>query len=145
VRAARPDAPIEGILVQRQEAGLAEAIVGFRRDPVAGPIVSVGVGGVLAELYADVAVRAAPVSPAEAMAMIEAVRGLAPIRGWRGLPRGDVGALAAAIVALSRLAAARTVEEAEINPLIVRRDGEGVSAVDALLVRRNLAGQLDEP
>jgi hypothetical protein len=109
-------------------------LVGYRHDPLVGPIVTVGVGGRLAELYRDVSIRIAPVDATEAREMIDEVRGLAPIRGWRGLPAGDLDALAAAVVAVSRLsrAAGQPVAEAEINPLIVARDG--VVAVDALVV-----------
>jgi acyl-CoA synthetase (NDP forming) len=123
------------VLVQEMQSGLAEAIVGYRDDPVVGPLVLVGAGGVLSELYRDYALRIAPVSEAEAAGMIEQVKGLASIRGYRNLPRGDVMALARAISALSRLALAkgRPVREAEINPLIVKADG--VVAVDALVVR----------
>ena len=120
------------LLVQKMEKGLAEAIVGYRDDPVVGPLVLVGAGGTLAELYRDFAVALAPVTEAEATALIEKVKGLAVIRGYRNLPRGDVRALARAVSALSRLAFAENVREAEINPLIVRR--EGVVAVDVRLV-----------
>ncbi len=122
------------VLVQKMERGLAEAIVGYRDDPVVGPIVLVGAGGTLAELYKDFVVELAPVSPDEAMRMIEKVKGFAAIRGYRDLPRGDVKALARAASAISRLALipGRPVLEAEINPLIVRR--EGVVAVDGLAV-----------
>lgn len=114
------------------QKGLAEAIVGYRRDPVVGPIVLVGAGGVLAELYRDTAIRRAPVSEAEAEEMIGEVKGLAVIRGYRNLPKGDVKALAAAVAAFSRLCSFGNVAEAEINPLIVK--AKGVVAVDALLV-----------
>jgi len=126
----------ERLLVQRMESGLAEAIVGYRDDALVGPLVLVGAGGVLAELYEDVAIAMAPVSEAEAAALIERVKGLAIVRGYRNLPRGDVQALARAVAALSRLALipGRPVREAEINPLIVKR--EGVVAVDALVVRK---------
>ena len=122
------------ILVQRMESGVAEALVGFMRDAQAGPVVIVGVGGIDAELHDDTAVRLAPVSLAEAREMIEEVRGLAVLRGLRGRPRGDAEALARAVVAMSSLAqAAPRVAEAEINPLIVRREGSGAVAVDGLL------------
>ena len=123
----------ERLLVQRMESGLAEAIVGYRDDPVVGPLVLVGAGGTLAEIYQDFAVALAPVSEAEALAMIERVKGLAIVRGYRNLPRGDTEALARAVAALSRLALipGRPVREAEANPLIVKR--EGVVAVDALI------------
>jgi acyl-CoA synthetase (NDP forming) len=120
------------LLVQRMERGLAEAIVGYRDDPVVGPLVLVGAGGTLAEIYQDFAVALAPVTEAEAGELIDRVKGLAIIRGYRNLPRGDVAALARAVAALSRLAGAPQVREAEINPLIVKQ--RGVVAVDARLV-----------
>src|SRR5256885_11580065 len=125
------------LLVQRMERGLAEAIVGYRDDSVVGPLVLVGAGGTLAELYKDIAVALAPVTEAEAEALIARVKGLAIIRGYRNLPRGDVAALARAVSALSRLALidGRPVREAEINPLIVK--AEGVVAVDARLVLKD--------
>ncbi|HEY3075395.1 MAG TPA: acetate--CoA ligase family protein [Burkholderiales bacterium] len=118
------------LLVQRMEHGLAEAIVGYRDDPVVGPLVLVGAGGTLAELYKDFAVGLAPVSEAEAEAMIAGVKGLAVIRGYRNLPRGDVKALAKAVAAFSTLGSG--VREAEINPLMVQ--AQGVVAVDARVV-----------
>jgi acyl-CoA synthetase (NDP forming) len=122
------------LLVQRMESGLGEAIVGYRDDPVVGPLVLVGAGGILAELYNDAVVRLAPVGEAEALEMIGRVKGLAVLRGYRGRPAGDVAALARAVAAMSRLAlvAGRPVREAEANPVIVR--GRGVVAVDALAV-----------
>ncbi len=139
VRAKHSAAHINGILVQRMEKGLAEVILGFRRDPQVGPVVVLGIGGVLAEIYKDFALRLAPTSIADAHAMIEEVRGLALIRGYRGLPKGDCAALAQAVVAMSQLAAleGRVVSEAEINPLIVKREGEGIVAVDGLIVFRD--------
>jgi acetate---CoA ligase (ADP-forming) len=136
VGASQPKARINGILVQRMEKGLAEVILGFRRDPQIGPVVVLGVGGVLAEIYKDIAIRLAPVGIDEARAMVDQVRGLALIRGYRGMPRGDCEALAQAVAAMSQLALleGRAVAEAEINPLIVKAEGEGVIAVDGLIV-----------
>jgi acyl-CoA synthetase (NDP forming) len=136
IRASHPSARIDGILVQKMERGLAEVIVGFRRDPLVGPVVVLGVGGVLAEIYKDIAIRLAPVGIEEARTMVGQVRGLAVIRGYRGLPRGDCEALAQAVAAMSQLAALkeRPVSEAEINPLIVKAEGQGVVAVDGLIV-----------
>lgn len=134
VAAAAPAARITGLLVQPMARGLAEAILGFRRDPEVGPVVLLGAGGVLAELHRDIALRLAPVGLAEAQAMIAEVRAMKPLTGWRNLPRGDLDALAAAIVAASRLAAMPAVAEAEINPLIIGRPGEGVTLADAWVV-----------
>jgi acyl-CoA synthetase (NDP forming) len=135
VGASHPNAKINGILVQRMEKGLAEVILGFRRDPQVGPIVVLGVGGILAEIYQDIAIRLAPVGIGDARAMVEEVRGLAAIRGYRGLPRGDCAALAQAVAAMSQLALleGRAAAEAEINPLIVKPEGQGVVAVDGLI------------
>jgi acyl-CoA synthetase (NDP forming) len=136
VRSKHPDARIEGILVQRMEKGLAELILGYRRDPQVGPVVVLGIGGVLAEIYKDFAVRMAPVSAEDADAMIDEVKGLAVIRGYRGMPKGDRHALAQAVSAFSQIAFIDGVGEAEINPLMVKGEGEGVVAVDGLIVRR---------
>jgi acyl-CoA synthetase (NDP forming) len=134
VAAAAPDARITGILVQPMAKGLAEAILGFRRDPEVGPVVLLGAGGVLSELHRDIALRLAPVDEAEARAMIAEVRALTPLTGWRNLPPGDLDALAAAVVAVSRLAGLDAVREAEINPLIIHAEGAGVTVADAWIV-----------
>ncbi|MBM3358821.1 MAG: CoA-binding protein [Betaproteobacteria bacterium] len=134
-RAYKKDARIEGMLVQKMERGLAELILGYKSDPQVGPVVVLGVGGVLAEVYCDFALRLAPVTAEEAAGMIEEVRGLAIIRGYRGLRKGDLSALARAVAAFSQLAYLEPrVSEAEINPLIVKEEGKGCIAVDGLLV-----------
>jgi len=135
VAARAPGATLTGFLVQPMARGLAEVILGYRRDPESGPVVLVGAGGIMAELHRDTALRCAPVGLEEAHAMIAEVKGLKPLAGWRGLPRGDLDALARAIVALSRLAALPEVAEAEINPLIVHAEGAGVTVADAWVVR----------
>ncbi len=138
VKAHSPHAKLDGFLIQKMERGLAEVILGFRRDPLVGPTITVGLGGVLAEIYKDASTRIAPVNEAEARQMIEEVKGLATIRGYRNLPKGDVAALAKTIAAFSTLAhkAFADVSEAEINPLLVKPEGEGVVAVDGLVLLR---------
>ena len=136
VRAAAPQAKVTGFLVQSMAKGVAEAILGFRRDPEIGPVVLLGAGGVTAELWRDVNLSCAPVSLEEARAMIGRVKGLQVAAGWRGLPRGDLDALAQAVVSFSALAAREDVAEAEINPLIIGREGDGVVVADAWVVRR---------
>jgi acyl-CoA synthetase (NDP forming) len=136
-----PAAHVDGVLVQKMERGLAEVIVGYRRDPELGPVVLLGAGGTLAELRRSYSVRLAPVSLETAQEMIAEVPELAVLQGFRNLPRGDCAALAQAVCALSRLAVvtARTVSEAEINPLVVRGEGQGVVAVDGLAVFEDAA------
>jgi acyl-CoA synthetase (NDP forming) len=134
VAEAAPGARITGILAQPMAKGLAEAILGFRRDPEVGPVVLLGAGGVMSELHRDVALRLAPVDEEGARGMVAEIRAMKPLAGWRNLPRGDLDALARAIVAISRLAALDGVQEAEINPLIIGREGEGVTVADAWVV-----------
>lgn len=131
IRREQPQAKLDGVLVQHMEQGIAEVIVGFRRDPDAGPVVMVGVGGILAELGGGHAVRLAPVTLQTAREMVGEVAAFAVLRGYRNKPRGDLEALARVVHAMAGLAAADRVEEAEINPLLVKP--EGVVAVDALL------------
>jgi acyl-CoA synthetase (NDP forming) len=135
VASAAPHARLAGIQLQPMLKGIGEALLGYVLDPSVGPVVTLGVGGVLTEIYRDVSVRIAPVDVDEAREMIEEVRGFAPLRGYRGLERGDLDALASAIAAFSQLAFL-DVEEAEINPVLIRKQGEGVVALDALLIRR---------
>jgi acyl-CoA synthetase (NDP forming) len=126
------------VLVQPMIAGVGEVLVGYHVDPDVGPLVMVAAGGVLTEIYRDRSLRLAPVDPAEAREMVGEVKMTAALSGYRGRPAGDLGALARAIVALSKLADDPTVMEAEINPMIVRPVGQGVVAVDALV---KLAGK----
>lgn len=137
VKQHRPDARLEGFAIQEMRSGLAEVLVGYRVDPRIGPTIVVGVGGVLAEIYRDVVVALAPVSVGGARVMIDQLRGLAPLRGYRNLPQGDLPALAKAISAWSRLAQLpdSRITEAELNPLIIGGKDQGVVAVDALIVR----------
>ncbi|MFM9971426.1 MAG: acetate--CoA ligase family protein, partial [Burkholderiales bacterium] len=114
---------------------LAEIILGFKRDPQVGPVVVLGIGGVLAEIYKDFTARLAPVSVEDAAKMIAEVKGLATIRGYRGMPRGDCAALAQTVSAFSQLAFIDSIAEAEINPLIVKNEGAGVVAVDGLIAQ----------
>ena len=130
---------IRGALVQKMEKGVAEVIVGYRRDAQVGPTVLIGMGGIHAEIYRDVVVRPAPVSRAEAGRMVDAVRGLLVLAGYRGAPAGDRDALVDALRRFSLLACVEAggdaaIIEAEINPLLVRRAGDGVVALDAVLV-----------
>ena len=119
------------VLVAPMTAGIGEALIGYRVDREAGPLIMVAAGGVYTEIYRDRSLRLAPVDLPTAHAMIAEVKAFATLRGFRGKPAGDLDALARAIVALSRLAETGDVAEAEVNPVIVRTDG--VVAVDALV------------
>jgi acyl-CoA synthetase (NDP forming) len=133
---------LTGFLVQPMAAPGLELIVGARRDPVFGPVVLVGLGGVWVEALGDVALRLAPVDHAEAEEMLSELRGARLLRGFRGAPAVDRGALADVIVAVSRLVAAeRDVLELDLNPVIARADG--AIAVDARVLRGNVASAPD--
>ncbi|GAA2409713.1 acetate--CoA ligase [Actinomadura vinacea] len=134
-----PGVPAERFLVQTMARGVGEALVGFRHDPDAGPVVVLAAGGVLAELYRDRSVRPAPVDAATAREMVGEVIAFRALAGYRGAPAGDLGALAEAVVAVSRLAGTdgAAILEAEVNPLLVLPEGQGVIAVDALVRRES--------
>jgi succinyl-CoA synthetase beta subunit len=131
-----PQAVIDGVLVAPMAKGIAELILGTTTDPVFGPVVMVGLGGIFAEIIGDVAVQMAPVSESMAMEMLRSLKAFAVLDGARGRPRTDIAAAARAIAALSRFAVAHreAVSEIDINPLLLMPDGQGVVALDALLV-----------
>lgn len=127
-----------GILVQEMVAPVAELLVGGRLDADFGPIVVVGGGGILVEVYKDVAIRLAPVTEAVALEMLQETRAGALLRGFRSRPAGDVPEAARTVAAVSRFIAdfAGDIAEVEINPLAVLPEGRGVSALDCLIVPR---------
>ncbi|MCC6466683.1 MAG: acetate--CoA ligase family protein [Alphaproteobacteria bacterium] len=134
VAAKAPAAHVEGYLVEEQATGVCELLVSFSRTRL-GSFVSVGAGGIAAELSRDVQLRLAPVDEATAESMLRGLRLFPLLDGYRGRPRADVAAVRQAIVRLSRLAGeAPDVLEAEINPLVVGVEGRGATAVDALIV-----------
>ena len=125
--------PDREFLLQKMETGISEIILGYRVDELVGPIVVIGSGGVLSEIYDDKSVRIAPVDFKEAKKMINEVKSLVTITGYRGLPRADINILAKAIVDMSQLASIKDVKEAEINPVLIKEGQEGVVAVDGLI------------
>lgn len=134
VAARAPAARIDGFLVEEQATGVCELLVSFSRTRL-GAFVSVGAGGVAAELSRDVQLRLAPVDDATAESMLRALRVFPLLDGYRGGARADIAAARDAIVRLSRLAnEAPDVLEVEINPLVVGAEGRGATAVDALVL-----------
>jgi succinyl-CoA synthetase beta subunit len=131
LQAAMPDPG--DLLVQRMVRGQREFLVGFYRDPVYGPVVSFGLGGIFAEALADVALRLAPLSADDAGAMLEEIRARALLGPLRGLPAVDAEALVRVLLGLSRLAQQRPdIVAVDINPLVI--DGTQPVAVDALVL-----------
>jgi acyl-CoA synthetase (NDP forming) len=129
-----PTARIEGVVVQRQLPAGTELLVGTTLDPVLGPAVTVGFGGVLAEILADTAVRPVPLSTADAHDMVRSLRGSRILDGARGAPPADIDAIVHVIEAVATLVQSSEgrLAELDINPLIVTPDG--AVAVDVLAV-----------
>lgn len=136
VRVAAPGVPLDGVLVAPMVQGGVECILGAHLDPVLGPIVMLGLGGVQVELLRDVAFRVAPVNLREAHEMIGELKTSALLRGFRGTPQADTGALANAIVRLSRFAdaAGERLDSVDINPFSVFPLGQGAVALDAVVL-----------
>jgi len=132
----RPDARIDGVMVAPMISAGVETIAGVVNDPVFGPVVMFGLGGVFVEVLKDVTFRVAPFDTAEAHRMIREIRGYAMLEGVRGAPPADVDALADMLAALSSFAAANAgrIESIDLNPVRVLERGKGVVALDALIV-----------
>lgn len=136
VAAGAPGARGAGMLVEAMAPAGLDVLVGVTADPVFGPIMTFGLGGVFVELFGDVARRMLPLSSSQARALIAEPRCAALLRGVRGAGPSDVDALADLLVAVSRLVEANpgAVAELELNPVRVLPAGEGVLALDAVLV-----------
>jgi len=141
----RPEATIQGVLVGPMAKKGVEIIIGSLTDNTFGPVIMVGLGGITAELFRDVIYRPAPVSVAEASAMLESLRAAPLLNGFRGAAKADVAALSQLISQVSVLAAhhARAISEIELNPVLVHAEGQGVTIVDALVVGKK--AQLFQP
>jgi succinyl-CoA synthetase beta subunit len=127
-------------LVQEKVSPIAELLVGARLDPDFGPLIVVGAGGVLVELYKDVAVRLAPIDPAAAIEALSSTRIARVLDGFRGQPAADREAVAAAVGAVSQFIAdfVDEIAEVEINPLAVFAEGRGCSALDCVIIPRRM-------
>ncbi|PMB98090.1 acetate--CoA ligase family protein [Brevibacterium luteolum] len=135
VSAACPDASVDGVLMSREAPPAVEAFIGVTVDPVLGPAVVVGLGGVFIEIFADVATRMAPVSSVEARQMIRELKSWPLFCGARGQDALDIDALAEAVADVSQFAVDNrsAVTELDVNPVFVYPNGGGVLAVDALI------------
>ena len=134
-RATHPDAGIRGVQVQQMIGGGQEVIVGVKRDPTFGPLIMFGLGGVYVEALRDVSFRLAPLTRADAEALIDEVRSAKLLAGLRGAPPADRAALVDAIVRIGHLAADHPeIAELDVNPLLVLPQGQGAIAVDARVI-----------
>ena len=132
----KPDANIEGMLVQKMAPKGHELVIGMVNDPTFGPIMMAGFGGVTVELYGDVAHRPAPLGVASAKEMIRSLKSAKLLDGFRGAKPVDITPAAELIATLSQVAAANrdTIQEMEFNPVILHADGSGITVADALIV-----------
>jgi acetyl-CoA synthetase len=129
-----PPPRINGVLVQPMVPQGIEMVVGARNDPLFGPLIVVGLGGVLVEVLQDTALSPAPVTPSQAEGLLRSLKGVKLLEGFRGMAGVDIGRLAQVIRDVSRFAADHrdSVAELDINPLICA--GERITAVDALII-----------
>ncbi len=135
-RSYNPEAHIEGVLVQEMLRPGLELILGVKKDPVFGPVIAVGLGGIHVEIYDDLATRVAPLSKKEAFAMLAELKGKALLNGYRDLAPRDTGALVDTLVKVSEMALELEgfLVELDINPLVVYEKDSGILACDALAV-----------
>ena len=136
--ASHPSATIDGFLVQEIVSGL-ELILGARMDPIYGPLLMVGLGGVQAEALRDTAISLLPLDQDEAHRMLQSLRGKALLGSFRGKPARDVEAVTKAMLGLGQIFLDHRgwLSDIEINPLIVMEAGQGIRAVDVRLVRKS--------
>jgi acetate---CoA ligase (ADP-forming) len=138
-----PKALIDGVLVQAMAPSGREVLLGINRDPTWGLLLVVGLGGVLVEVLGGVVHAPVPLDQTAARALIRRLTGAQAFAPFRGMPAADTEALADLIVRLSHFAADHgdDIDAIDLNPVIVHAQGEGVSVVDALIVRRDRRGR----
>jgi acetyltransferase len=134
-------ARVSGILVQEMIRGGAEVMIGMSQDPQFGPTIVFGLGGIFVEILKDISLRIAPLSPVDAEHMVKEIKGYPVLTGVRGKKRSDIEAIVDVLLKVSRLAKdwEKTINEIDINPLIVLDEGHGVKAADALVILKRKA------
>jgi len=134
-RARAASSKTEGILVQEMVPAGREVILGIHRDPIFGPVIMVGLGGILTELLADVAFGIPPLADADIQEMLDDLKGARLLKGFRGSAKADLNSLVEAIRGLSQFAVdcGDMIGSMDINPILVRPEGQGSLVVDAYL------------
>ncbi len=139
-----PDAPFEGVAIDRMARPGVELLVGILRDARFGPMVVVGLGGVLVEVFKDSAFRLAPIDHREARKMLDELRGSAILHGARGAKPIDFDAVAQLLVKLSEFAATNpAIKEMDLNPIVAYPDGIAVLDARILLGNANHVANVD--
>ena len=124
----------DGVLIQPMVAGGTEMMVGLVDDPVFGPLVGVGLGGIYVEALADVRFRIAPLTDRDVDELVHEMRGFTLLEGGRGRPRADLQALADTMLRVSRLGEEiPEILELDLNPVVVLPEGSGCRILDARL------------
>ncbi len=135
VKTSKHDVEIWGVLVQEMVRGGKETILGMKRDHQFGPLLMFGLGGIYVEVLRDVTFRIAPIRELGARHMIENIKGIKLLMGYRGEPPSDIDAIAQCLLRLSQLVTEfPEIEEMDINPLIVLSAGSGARVVDARIL-----------
>jgi len=128
----KPRPAMDGFLIQEMSADGVECFVGGRQDPVFGPIVIAGLGGIFLEIFRNTSIRLAPVTKSEALDMLKNLQAYPILQGARGKMKADIDAFADVICRVSNLlAAVPDIAEIDLNPVIVHEQGKGVSIVDS--------------
>lgn len=136
LRAYDPKADITGVLVQEMIKDGTEVIVGISKDPQFGLVILFGLGGTLVEVLRDVSLRVAPITRYDAEEMIGEINGYKILEGFRGKQGADLGAIIDILLKVSKLSIEmkESVEELDLNPVIVKSEGRGAKVVDARFV-----------
>jgi acyl-CoA synthetase (NDP forming) len=128
-----PQAQIDGVLVNKMASPGQEVIIGMNRDPQFGPIILFGLGGVLVEIFRDVALRHLPLSRQDALEMIKEIKGYPILAGYRGQPVVDLQPLADCLLAVAQIAEEYPkIVEIDLNPVFAYP--EGILVADARII-----------
>jgi 4-hydroxybutyryl-CoA synthetase (ADP-forming) len=132
------DANIKGVLVQEMITSAKEVILGAKHDPLFGPLIMFGLGGIYVEVLKDVVFRLAPLSEDDAKKMVESIKAIKMLKGVRGEKPADLEAIVESLERLSQLIIDfPEIKEFDMNPLLVLPEGKGVRAVDVRISIEN--------
>jgi len=127
----QPD-PMDGVVVQSMLRGGVEVMIGVTHDPLFGPLIAFGLGGIHVEILADVSFRVAPLTDVDAAEMVRGIKGFRLLEGYRGHPPADVAALRETLLRVSRLAEdVPEIGEIDLNPIFAFAPGQGCRVADA--------------
>jgi acyl-CoA synthetase (NDP forming) len=139
-RAHAADGDLDGVLIQSMITGGVETMVGISDDPLFGPLIAFGLGGVHVEILGDVRFRVAPLTDRDADELLHEIKGLPLLEGYRGHPPADLDALRELLLRVSRLAVdVPEIVEMDLNPVMAMSPGHGCRVVDARIKVRAAA------